>query len=373
MDTEITIIGAGVIGLAIAARVSSKHSPVLVVEKHSKFGQETSSRNSEVIHSGIYYPIHSLKAEFCREGRTMLYAYCDENNIGYNKCGKLIVATCRDEMGKLQQIQETARRNHVTDGTLLNRTEVISLEPNLQASSGLFFPSSGIIDSHALMHQLETDAINNGAEFAYGNEVIEIKKHGKGYLIEVAEPDGNHFTFTSRILINAGGLQAETISRMAGLYLERYKTYFWKGEYFNLANGKHKLVSRLIYPLPEKHNTGLGIHTTPDLGGRVRLGPNSIYLQDGKPDYTIDPNHSVDFFESAVRFLPFLELQDLVPDQVGIRPKLQKPGDTVRDFEIREEGKNGYPGLINLIGIESPGLTACLSIGKYVQSVIDKI
>ena len=373
MDTEITIIGAGIIGLAIAAELSAHQSSVFVLEKNLKFGQETSSRNSEVIHSGIYYPIHSFKARFCAEGRDLLYRYCKDHDIGYRKCGKLIISNKMEEKEDLLKIKNTAITSEVMDGRFLNKEEIKTLEPNINAVAGIFFPSTGIVDSHSLMHQMETDAINQGTEIVYGSELIGIKKIEGGYQLMVSEPGGNNFSFTSRYLINAAGLQAEKIARMAGLNKNNYKTYFWKGEYFSFGNGKHKLISRLIYPLPERNNIGLGIHTTPDLSGRMKLGPNTIFLEQNQLDYTTNPDHRLDFYHSASKFLPFLEPEDLIPDQVGIRPKLQKPGDPVRDFEIKEESDSGFPGLVNLVGIESPGLTACLSIARYVKTLLERL
>ncbi len=371
MDAEVTIIGAGVVGLAIAAEVSRHFSSVFVVEKHEKFGMETSSRNSEVIHSGIYYRPGSLKAILCREGRDSLYAYCREREIPHKRCGKLIVATREEEKEVLEEILATARANEVRDGRLLDRQEIAGLEPNIEARYAAFFPSTGIVDVHALMQSLENDAAIGGTEFAYNCEVKSIAPlQGGGYRIGILDADGGTFDFSSRYLINAAGLSAETVARMAGIDDPSYRTYFWKGEYFALLNGKHKLIHRLIYPVPELNTTGLGIHTTPDMTGRQKLGPNTIFLEDGRVDYTVDPAHAEDFLEKTRRFLPFLESGDLAPDQAGIRPKLQKPGDTPRDFLIREESEHGLPGLVNLVGIESPGLTAALSIGSYVSELL---
>ncbi len=374
MDAEITIIGAGVVGLAIAAELSGHYSPVFVVERHEKFGMETSSRNSEVIHSGIYYRAGTLKARLCREGRDLLYDYCLKHDIGHKKCGKLIVATSRDETEQLRQLLELARKNKVPDGRIISSGEIKEKEPHIRAVEALFFPSSGIVDIHGLMQSLENESVNNGVEFAYSCEVKGLSWHteSREYTVNIQDADGSAFDFTSRYVINAAGLEAENIARMAGITDPYYTTWFWKGEYFALLNGKHKLVSRLVYPVPEPNTTGLGIHTTPDLSGRIRLGPNTIFMPERKTDYSVDPAHAEEFYRKAGRFLPFLEPQDLAPDQAGIRPKLQKPGETTRDFIINEEGDKGYPGLINLIGIESPGLTAALSIGQYVRQLVEK-
>ncbi|RLD31667.1 MAG: NAD(P)/FAD-dependent oxidoreductase [Bacteroidetes bacterium] len=368
-DTKISIIGAGVVGLAIASRISEMTDSIFVLEKNLKFGQETSSRNSEVVHSGIYYPKGSLKAILCVEGKELLYNYCEQKDIAYNKCGKLIISNSEQEDKVLENILQGAQKNGVKDGKTIKEEEILSLEPHIRAKSALFFPLSGVIDTHGLMKQLETDAINQGAEIVYGAEVTGIRKIDGGYEITVSEQDGPGFSFTTEILINASGLNADMIPKMVGIKNNEYQQYFWKGEYFSLVNGKHKLVSRLVYPVPFKNTVGLGIHTTIDLSGRVKLGPNAIYLSNKLTDYAINPEHKNDFYESAKTYLPFLEPDDLVSDQVGIRPKLQKPGDPVRDFIIKEESQAGFPGFINLIGIESPGLTACLSIANHVANL----
>ncbi len=369
MDTNICIIGAGVVGLAIAARLSERYKGVYGVERHKKFGQETSSRNSEVIHSGIYYPEGSLKARLCVEGRRMLWEYCRENEILHNKCGKFIIATDEEEASHLPGILERAKKNGVEGASFASPEEVKEKEPYLNAFQTLYFSESGIVDSHGLMKNLEKDAHLNGAELAYGTEVKKLRKIEGGYEITVKDDYGD-FTFTSQKLINAAGLGSWNISQMMGIDDPYYTLYFWKGEYWAVGNGKNKYVNRLIYPVPEQNATGLGIHATVDLNRGLKLGPNAVYQGDNPLEYSVDKSRKPDFYESAKRFLPFLELEDLHPDQAGIRPKLQKPGDPIRDFVICHEKERGYPGFINLIGIESPGLTSCLSIAKYVEQLL---
>lgn len=370
LDSDVTIIGAGVVGLAIAAKLSSQCQSVFVIERHRKFGQESSSRNSEVVHSGIYYPAGSLKAQLCVDGREKLYRFCDRYDIAYRKCGKLIVATSNEETVRLEGILRDAHANGVKDARMVIPNEIHQLEPHINARKGIFFPSSGIVDSHSLMKQLETNAVANGVNFVYHAEVLGLKRTKEGYEIVIRDADGERFTFTSSKVINSAGLNSSGIARSAGIDEETYRVHYWKGEYFSVINGKHKLVDRLIYPLPERGITGLGIHATVDLDGRLKLGPNAVYLENGEEDYSVDPDHAGDFYRVARKFLPFLEEQDLLPDQAGIRPKLQKPGDPVRDFLIREESDKNLPGLVNLIGIESPGLTACLSIADYVAELL---
>ncbi len=370
MDSEVTIIGAGVVGLAIAAKLSSHYDSVFIIERHKKFGQESSSRNSEVVHSGIYYPPGSLKARLCVTGREKLYRYCDDHEIAYKKCGKLIVATDVSEEELLAGILREANANGVMDARMMDRDEIRQLEPHILARKAVFFPSTGIVDSYGLMKQLETEAIVNGANFVYNAEVLELHPVTGGYEIVLKDADGERFAFTSGLVVNSAGLSASQIAFSAGIPESAYPVYFWKGEYFSVVNGKHKLVNRLVYPVPEKDIVGLGIHTTVDLDGRLKLGPNALYLGQDEPDYTVDPHHVSQFYHATRKFLPFLEEQDLMPDQAGIRPKFQKPGDPVMDFLIREESDRNLSGLVNLIGIESPGLTACLSIADHVYGLL---
>ncbi len=370
MDIDTLIIGAGVVGLAIAAEISKRNNSVFVVEKHFRFGQETSSRNSEVIHSGIYYPKNSLKARLCVEGNKMLYDYCKEKEIWTNKCGKLVVATSKTESKHLDLIYRKAKENGVDDHKIIDYDEIRNKEPHIIALKAIYFPSTGVVDSGGLMHQLETDSINNGAQFVYGAEVIKIDKHKDFYVVTIIDADKYKYSFSCKTIINSAGLFAGNVSHLADIYENRYTIHYWKGEYFSVGNGKNKYVNSLIYPVPQADNVGLGIHATIDVNKRLKLGPNAIYLGKNKFDYYVNTKHKLDFYASAVKFLPFIELKDLSPDQAGVRPKLQKPGDNFRDFIIKNEKDKGYNGFINLIGIESPGLTSCLSIAKYVNKII---
>lgn len=369
MDTNIIIIGAGVVGLAIARELSSQFDDVYLVEKNKTFGQETSSRNSEVIHSGIYYPKGSLKATLCVEGKKLLYDYCQKNQILHKKIGKLVVSTNETEDLQLFSILQRARENNVEDARLLSVEEIKQLEPHITATSSIYFPSTGIIDSFGLMKQLETDAINNGTQIIYRTKVTKIKKIENGYKVTIQDDYGTDF-FSTNIVINAGGLYADKIAEMVGIKDPSYKIHFWKGEYFSVGNGKNKYIKHLIYPVPHQNNTGLGIHATLDINNRLKLGPNAIYLPQKNIDYKVDKTNLQHFYVAAKKFLPFIDLNDLQSDQAGIRPKLQKPNDHARDFIIRNEKDKGFNNFINLIGIESPGLTSCLAIGKKVKEII---
>ncbi|MEW6482918.1 MAG: NAD(P)/FAD-dependent oxidoreductase [bacterium] len=354
-EIEIAIIGAGVVGLSCASRLADNKRDIVVIEKHSSFGQETSSRNSEVIHSGIYYPNGSLKARLCVEGKSLLYQFCERYNISYNRLGKLIVACNENEVEELESLLKNGEENGVDDLMLLSKDKIREIEPNIKAISGLYSPSTGIIDTHQLMRVLEFLAKEKGTIFAYNCEVIGIEKKEGGYKIEVKDSDGSISSFFIHIVINSAGLTSDKIANMLGF---DYKLKYCKGEYFKVRSEKSRLVNHLIYPTP--NNDGLGIHTVQDLQGSLKLGPNAFYIKDIK--YDVDESHRLEFYEKTKSFLPFIEPDDLSPDMSGIRPKY-KP-----DFIIKHE--EAFPGFINLIGIESPGLTASLSIAKYVEGLV---
>ena len=366
-EIEVAIIGAGVIGLSTAREIAQGEKGVLVFEKNRTFGLETSSRNSEVIHAGIYYPEDSLKATLCIEGKRLLYKLCDNHNLAYNKSGKIIVAADEEEIGWLEQLYEQGRKNGVDDLMLLSRAQFKKLEPNVEARAGLLSPSSGILDSHTLMKLLYSQAREKGAEFAFGTEIVGIERMGEKYRIEIRDREGIS-AIISQVLINAAGLNSDRIAQLVGIDIVEagYKLHYCKGEYFSLDSKYGNLVGRLIYPTPEQ--AGHGIHWRQGLDGRVLLGPSAYYVE--AMDYAVDEKHKQYFYSSAKRFLPFVDIEDLAPESAGIRPKLQGPGEGFRDFVITHEEKTGFPGLINLIGIESPGLTAAPAIARYVGRMV---
>ena len=369
MDAEITIIGAGVIGLALAEKISGSHSNVFIIEKHPTFGQETSSRNSEVIHAGIYYPQGSLKAQLCVEGKSLLYDYCCKYEIPVNNCGKLIVATSHEEIAVIEGIKKNSALNGV-GLEIMEQDQIAALEPNIFALKALFSPTTGIVDTHSLMKRLETNILNQGGQIVYGSEVTGIKKIEGGYEISLLDADEKNYSFTSSIVINSAGLTSDKISEMAGMKDEKLKISFCKGEYFRVRPPKNRLISRLVYPVPHTNMEGIGIHVTIDIGGGVKLGPDVTYLESNVYDYHVDPSKQEAFWMSAKKFLPFLEYDDIIPEMAGIRPKTQKKGEPIHDFYIMEESARGNPGFINLIGMESPGMTSCLSIANYVNRLI---
>jgi len=373
MDVEITIIGAGVIGLAIAEKISEEHNNVFLIEKHPSFGQETSSRNSEVIHAGIYYPEDSLKARLCVEGKRLLYDYCKKYDVPHNNCGKLIVATSKEEIAVIEGIRQTAMKNGVDDLMVLEREQIAEMEPNIFALKALFSPSTGIVDSHSLMKQYETNTINNGGQVVYGSEVTGIKQIKHGYEITLLDADKKDYSFTSGIVINSAGLTSDKVSEMVGIDDDNLKILFCKGEYFRVNPSKNRLIKRLIYPVPHHNLEGTGIHVTIDMGGGVKLGPDVKYLDSNVYDYKLTASKQETFYKSAKKFLPFLEYDDIVPEMAGIRPKLQRPGEMLRDYYILEESGRGYPGFINLIGMESPALTSSIAIANYVYNLVTGI
>jgi L-2-hydroxyglutarate oxidase LhgO len=368
---DIIIIGAGVVGLALGAELSKLGKDVVILEKHSTFGMEASSRNSEVIHAGLYYPADSLKARFCIQGQNLLQDLCQKQQIRFLKTGKLIVATCAAEEKLLLHLYTQARRNGVSSLQILELRQIRQIEPEITASLALYSPETGIIDSHQLMQYYETTAQNQGVIPVYNCEVTGVEKKSDFYALRVQETDGTIYEIGCSLLINAAGLGSDRIAQLLPMDIERlgYRQYPCKGEYFKIADRHNQRIRHLVYPVPGSNN--LGIHATLKLDGTVILGPNAFYIQE--MNYQVKTEHSTEFFESARVFLPWLEPEDLTPDQAGIRAKRQGPGQNFRDFIIQEESPNGFPGLINLIGIESPGLTSAPAIALYVKQIISSM
>jgi len=366
-EIDVAIIGAGVVGLATACEIARKRQGVFVFEKNRTFGLETSSRDSEVIHAGIYYPEDSLKTRLCAEGKNLLYRFCERHSVACKRTGKIVVAAAEGEIGLLEGLHEQGRKNGVDDLTLLSGAEVRKLEPNIEARAGLLSPSSGILDSYGLMKCLHGQASGTGAESVFGTEVAGIERVGEKYEVRIMDRDGIS-AFVAHIVVNCAGLNADKIAELAGIDIARagYRLHYCKGEYFGLDSKYRNIVSRPIYPIPEQ--AGHGIHLKPGLDGRVLLGPSARYVK--AVDYSVDGTHKEVFYNSARRFLPILELQDMAPESAGIRPKLQGQGEDFRDFVIREENELGFPGFINLVGIESPGLTCAPAIAEYVATIV---
>jgi L-2-hydroxyglutarate oxidase LhgO len=374
METvNVVIIGAGVIGLSIASKIARSNLSLYVLERHKIFGQETSSRNSEVIHAGIYYPNNSLKAKLCVRGNRMLFDWCIKNNTGFKNTEKLIVATNNQEESELYSLLKRGQGNGVDGLKILLGDEIKQIEPNVEAKSAIFSPSTGIIDTHKLMKQLVAYIKENNGEVAYNSEVIALDKVSDGYEISIKDHSSDIFKIKAGVVINSAGLESDRIAGMVGIDAKKqgYDLKYCKGQYFRVANSKKcSLINRLIYPVPHERVVGLGVHATKDLTGGLRLGPDAHYVDRKRFDYDVDINEKIRFLGSALKFLPFLEGEDLIPDTAGIRPKLQGENEDFRDFVIKEESELGLPGLVNLIGIESPGLTSALAIGEYVESMV---
>jgi L-2-hydroxyglutarate oxidase LhgO len=369
--TNITIIGAGCVGLAIGYELSRVYKDIIILEKETACGTGISSRNSEVIHAGLYYPKGSAKQTTCVEGRMLLYEFCRKFNVPHKAIGKFVVAVDASETADLHALYQNGVANGVNDLRLISRKALLSAEPNVRAHEALFSPSTGIIDTHSFIKVLALLFKNQGGEVGLNTEVINIRRNPDGYRVEVRDCDSNIFTFHTNVLINCAGLTSDHVGALAGLDLPSYKIKFCKGDYFRVSSGKAGLIRHLVYPVPYKKAIGLGIHATIDLAGELRLGPDAEYVD--SIEYRVDPAKRGRFYKNAVTFLPFLEELDLTPDIAGIRPKLQGPGEDFRDFIIQEETEAGFPGLINLIGIESPGLTAALSIARLVKNKAQKI
>lgn len=367
-DFEIAVIGAGVVGLAIAARLSEKHPRLVVLEKNEKYGMETSSRNSEVIHAGIYYQPGSLKARLCVEGRDLLYALCKEHDIIYKPLTKIITATTPSELVKLENIRQNAAKNGV-ELQFLDKAAVHNIEPNIQTEGGLFSPMTGIISVHDLMDFFFHSIQSNRGVVQHRCEVKAIQKISDGYQITLDDV-GTQTSISSEIVINAAGLGSDLIAQMIGIDIETENLHlnYVKGSYFAIASAKAKLVSRLVYPVPT--NEGLGVHALIDWGGRLKFGPDVEYLKDRLLDYKVAEEKRHAFAESIRRILPMIEDEDISPDMSGIRPKLQQQGMPPRDFVIVQEKERGLPGFVNLIGIESPGLTSSPAIARYVERLL---
>ena len=362
-DIDCVVIGAGVVGLAVARALALQGREVLVLEAAGAIGTGISARNSEVIHAGLYYEADSLKARLCVRGKHLLYAYCDQRAIGHKQCGKMIVANGPQQVGQLHAIAQGARRNGVTDLQLLDSGQAMCLEPDLVCDAALLSPSTGIVDSHALMLSLQADLERAGGMVVLRCAVATVNIRSEA--IELAASDGTQLR--CRLLVNAAGLQAPALARkFFGLAAGQVpQEYFAKGSYFSLA-GKAPF-SRLIYPVPQPG--GLGVHLTLDLAGQAKFGPDVQWVSDSN-DLVVDPGRSEAFYAEIRKYWPGLPDAALVPAYAGIRPKISGPTQPGRDFLIQGPQQHGHAGLINLFGIESPGLTSALAIAQEVATML---
>lgn len=363
---DCVVAGAGVVGLAVARALALSGREVVMIEKADAIGTVTSSRNSEVIHAGLYYAPGSLKARLCVEGRRLLYAYCAEHNIGHRRAGKLIVASEPGQADGLRAIEANAKRCGVDDLQFLTRGEAERLEPALNCASALLSPSTGIIDSHALMLSLRGDAEASGASLAFLTCVAAATIVAGGIRIDTRDVNGETFALEAGAFVNAAGLDAQAVAgRIEGFPRDLIpRQWLARGNYFALPG--QSPFSRLIYPVPVEG--GLGVHLTLDLAGNARFGPDVEWI-DGV-DYTVDPGRSAVFYEAIRSYWPDLADHALQPAYAGIRPKLSGPGQASVDFMIQGPADHGAGRIVNLFGIESPGLTASLAIADHVVELL---
>lgn len=361
------VVGAGVIGLAVARELARAGREVIVIDAAEGIGTATSARNSEVIHAGLYYAPGSLKATLCVEGRARLYAHCAERGLAHRRCGKLVVAVTEDEVPALEALHAQARANGVDDAVLIDGAAACALEPAVRCVAALHSPSTGIVDSHALMLSLQGEAEDHGAVFAFHSPFERAVVAPDGLEVQVGGAEPMHLQ--ARVLVNAAGLHASTVAaHIDGLGPRHVPPTRWcRGHYFALAG--RAPFSRLVYPM---HNrAGLGIHFTLDLGGQGRFGPDVDWLpEDTGEDYAVDASRTEAFATDIRRYWPGLPDGALAPAYSGIRPKIVGPGEPAADFRIDGPKTHGVPGLVNLFGIESPGLTASLAIGVRVASLL---
>ena len=366
MDSvECVVIGAGVVGLAVARALALAGREVVILEAEDAIGTHTSSRNSEVIHAGIYYPKGSLKARACVAGRQRLYRYCEAHGVPHRRCGKLIVATTEGQIVELRKIQRKAHENGVADVVEIPAADAMAMEPALHCVAALHSPSTGIIDSHALMLAYLGDAEAAGAMLALKSPLNRVVFTGHGFVIQVEETK-----IQSKFLVNSAGLRAPSIARlMTGFPSEKVPPEFYaKGNYYSLAG--RPPFSRLVYPVPEPG--GLGVHVTLDLAGQARFGPDVEWMEriGSEADYAVDPRRAERFYAAIRRYWPALQDGALAPGYAGIRPKISGPGEPPADFLIQGPAEHGIAGLVNLFGIESPGLTASLALADDVAAFL---
>ena len=367
-DVDAVVVGGGVIGLACAAALAARGRSLVLLERGAGLARETTARNSEVIHAGIYYPPGSLKARLCVAGREALYARCRNLGIPHRQLGKLIVANDDAEIATLEAFARRGAENGAPGLELVDGAEVARREPAVRARAALVSPTSGIVDGHALSLSYAAEAERHGATLVLHTEVIAIERRTLGYRVIARDADCERTQVDCGAVVNAAGLFGDRVAECAGFDVDAcgYRLHLCKGDYFALAPGAPVRVSQLVYPVP--HGGGLGIHATLDLAGRIRLGPDAEYVY--CVDYAVDASKAAVFARAVARYLPRVTEEMLSPDYAGVRPKLAGPGEPFRDFAIEEGSHAGFPGFVNAIGIESPGLTAAPAIGEYVADLL---
>jgi L-2-hydroxyglutarate oxidase LhgO len=367
---DVAVFGAGVVGLACAAELARDGRSVVVLERHDRPGTETSSRNSQVIHAGLYYVPGSLKAVACIEGRELLYERCARLGIAHRRLGKVVVATADEEIAALESIRKGAAASGAGELEWLDERQVKQLEPRVKAVAGLFSPRSGIVDAHALMESYQAELESFGGKLVLRTRVVGLGWTGEHWSVDTIGPDGKGYTLEVPWVVNAAGLEADRVAALAGLDVDAlgWRVKLCKGDYFSPVPSLGALVSRLVYPVPS--GGGLGAHVTIDLGGRLRFGPDSEYVD--RVSYEVDPAKTARFAAAVRRYLPDVRAEHLVPEMSGIRPKLQGPGEPFRDFVVAESSALGAPAMVHLVGIESPGLTAAGALARRVVELLSR-
>ena len=368
-DIEVIVVGAGVVGLAIAQRLASEGREVMVLEREASIGEHASSRNSEVIHAGIYYPPGSLKARLCLDGRDRLYAWCEAHQVPHKRIGKLLVATTHDELPALEQLRLNAQTCGVPLQSL-DADQVHDLEPAVTAVGGLFSALTGIVDSHALMQSFEAALLGQGGQLCLRTRVDRAERQEGGWLVE-GQSSGQPFAVSCRWLINAGGLFAQQLAHSIDCYPAALipSLHYCQGRYFSYSGSSP--FRHLVYPMPEPNAVGLGVHATLDLGGQLRFGPDVRYTD--SIDYQVDARLGEGFARSIQRYWPECRVERLQPGYAGVRAKLSGPGAAAADFMIQGPAAHGLQGIVSLFGIESPGLTASLALAEEVAGQLDNL
>jgi len=361
---DCVVIGAGVVGLGVARALALAGREVVVLEKNAHIGEETSSRNSEVIHGGIYYPTNSLKARLCVTGKTQLYEYCEARNIEHRRCGKVIVAIDDAQISRLTALQRQGNENGVHDLERLDAAALRSIEPHVRGTAALWSPSTGIVDVHGLMLAFQADIEAAGGTIAVSAECVAGTVEADRIRLTVAS-GGAESSVSAHTIVNAGGLHASRVARaLLGAAADVPETRYAKGNYFTYQGPSP--FTHLVYPLPVAG--GLGIHATLDLSGRVRFGPDVEWID--TIDYTVDPARAAGFHAAIRQYWPEVRAESLQPSYAGVRPKLHAANEAAADFLIQETPLRGSARMVHLFGIESPGLTAALAIGDYVVNLL---
>lgn len=368
MDYEYLVIGGGVVGLAVAQNLSGYKHSVLLIEKENRIGSGVSSRNSEVIHAGVYYPKNSLKSILCIRGNKLLYEWCEKHNVSFRRTGKFIIATNEEELKLLEKIKENAAQAGMTELFIRTGKEIMDLENDIQCTGGLYSPSTGIVSAHDLMNSLKTCAEQQNTDFVFCSRLHSVSKNITGYRVSIINDSGEISDVEVGSIINCAGLYCDKVAEKIGIHNDRYRIKFSKGNYFRLTGMNHS-IKHLIYPVPVPKLKGLGIHITLDLNNQVKFGPDIEEMEDNIENYGVNESRISEFYKAVKTYFPAIREENLIPEMAGIRPRLAAD-DLFTDFIIKEENSAGFPGVINCIGIESPGLTASLAIAEYIKSII---